>query len=53
MNVPREKLSIEGFLVWEEGQAERQYLWRDVVFAMAGARQSHAIAAGNVSVGLV
>lgn len=49
MCVPREKLSIEGFLAWEEGQSERHYFWRGEVYAMVGVRQSHAIVALNLA----
>lgn len=49
MGVPREKLSLEAFLAWEEGQADRHYFWRGEVLAMVGVRQSHAIVALNLA----
>ena len=42
------KLSIEAYLAWEEGQAEKHEFYRGEVFAMVGARRVHGRVVGNL-----
>lgn len=42
------KLSLEAYLAWEEGQAEKHEFYRGEVFAMVGARRVHGRVVGNL-----
>ena len=42
------RMTLEEYLVWEAGQAQRNVYFRGDIFAMTGARQSHVAVAGNV-----
>ena len=42
------KLSLEAYLPWEEGQAEKHEFYRGEVFAMVGARRVHGRVVGNL-----
>lgn len=45
-------ISIDDFLAWDTTQAERSELVGGVIFAMAGAEDSHVTVAGNVYMAL-
>ena len=42
------KLSLEAYLAWEEGQAEKHEFNRGEVFAMVGARRVHGRVVASV-----
>ena len=42
------KLSLEAYLAWKEGQAEKHEFYRGEVFAMVGARRVHGRVVGNL-----
>ena len=46
------KASLQEFLDWEEGQAEKHEFHGGEVFAMVGARRVHGIVALNIAAGL-
>ena len=49
MGVPREKLTLEAFLEWENAQDTRNEFHRGEVFAMVGARRSHGRVVSNLA----
>ena len=49
MGVPREKLTLEAFLEWEDSQDTRNEFHRGEVFAMVGARRSHGRVVSNLA----
>lgn len=46
--VPAQRMSLDDFLAWENGQETRHEFWRGEVFAMVGARRVQGLVSGNV-----
>lgn len=49
MGVPREKLTLDAFLEWENTQDSRNEFHRGEVFAMVGTRRSHGRVVSNLA----
>jgi Uma2 family endonuclease len=45
---PNPTLTLDAFLIWESGQAERHEYLRGEVFAITGAGDAHNTVAGNL-----
>lgn len=52
MALSRPKLTLDGFLAWENEQPTRNFFYRGVVFAMVGVRQAHAHVTLNIGTAL-
>ncbi len=48
MALPAHKLTLAGYLAWENEQETRHEFYRGEVFAMVGARRVHGLVAGNL-----
>ena len=48
MGVPAEKLTLNGFLDWENAQTGRHEFFQGDIFAMTGARRTHGEVVGNL-----
>ena len=49
MGLPAAKFSLDGYLAWENEQADRHEFFRGETFAMVGARRVHGRVVANLS----
>lgn len=49
MALPRQQLSLDEYLAWENQQPEKNEYYRGEVFAMVGARRAHGCVVANLS----
>ena len=48
MGLPRQQLTLQAYLDWENIQPERHEFYRGEVFAMTGSRRSHGCVTANL-----